>query len=1499
MEDSITPRANEPNFTLPGTKFHIRCSKENNTMTWFENLSTRAKLLGGFTLMAVIAAGIGCVGVSSIHSIDAADNTLYEHSTLSLAHLTTLGTVSQRIRVNLQGALLATNPAGMSTNLDKVAQLEATEKTTAAELNNVIESSAMKDAYRNFETANNQWSAIAQKITSLITSGNKKAAAALMASTGDDAARAERASLDKLTEVCAAEAKTTSSAISAASSKAASQLIFLMLAGTVVALGLGFYIARSMANRLGALKAAADKVAIGDVDVDIDTSFTDEIGRVAGAFAAVANNIREQSAIAERIAAGDLSVEVVASSDKDVLAKSMKGVVATLRDLVDEAGSLVKAAVEGRLETRGNAAKFDGGYREIVQGVNDTLDSVVDKLEWYKAIIDAVPFPVHVIDQDMKWTFLNKAFEKLMVDQGCVRDRQDAVGRPCSTANANICNTEKCGIRQLQKGTKESFFDWCGMNCKQDTSHVLNVHGQKVGYVEVVTDLTQIIRVKEYTSKEVDRVASNLIQLSKGDLSFVPKAQEADSFTAETKGHFDKINETLEDVKSAIGSMVEDANTLNVAALEGRLDTRADATKHQGDYAKIVQGINDTLDAVVGPLQGAAEYINRISKGDIPEKNTDTYHGQFRDLQTSVNNCIDGLGGLIEANAVLHRMAENDYTKSVEGSYQGVFGEVATAVNDVRSRIEAVRTAVTNIAHGNTEDLPRFRQIGNGKGKRSENDELAPALILLMENINALVADANTLSVAAVEGRLDTRADASKHQGDFRKIVQGVNDCLDAVIGPLNVAADYVDRISKGDLPARITDTYNGDFNIIKNNLNTCIDELNGLLAASEEVSRQHDLGMIDEVIPVDKFHGAYADMAAGINTLVQSHIAVKMRVVEVVGRYAMGDLSVDMDRLPGKKAQITAAVDNVKKNLLTLNQDIMTLVAAAKEGRLETRADASKYQYSFKEMVEGINSTLDAVVGPLNVAADYVDRIGKGDIPEKITDNYNGDFNTIKNNLNACIDGLGGLTEANKVLNRMAVNDYTTTVNGNYQGVFAEVAESTNTAQSRIVNAIRISHSVAKGDFASDLAALEKVGKRSEQDTLLPAYIEMMEAINRLVVDAERLAAAGVAGQLNTRADASKHQGEYRKIIEGFNNTLDAVVGPINEASEVMERVANKDLTARVKGTYNGDMGRIKQAINTAVDNLDEGLQQVNIGAEQVASASVQISTGSQSLSQGASEQAASLEEISSSLQEMASMTRQNATNAQEARGLAESARSTSDTGVASMERLSAAVDKIKVSSDQTAKIVKTIDEIAFQTNLLALNAAVEAARAGDAGKGFAVVAEEVRNLAMRSAEAAKNTANLIEESVKNAEGGVSINGEVLANLREINQQVNKVSEVMSEIALSSEQQNQGIEQVTTAVGEMDQLTQQNAANSEESASAAEELSSQAEEMQSMVAGFQLTDGSGGSVKGIRDRRSKDRSRAEGGSRGPSAKAHAPAVNPAAAIPFDDEGSLSTLKSF
>ena len=255
--------------------------------------------------------------------------------------------------------------------------------------------------------------------------------------------------------------------------------------------------------------------------------------------------------------------------------------------------------------------------------------------------------------------------------------------------------------------------------------------------------------------------------------------------------------------------------------------------------------------------------------------------------------------------------------------------------------------------------------------------------------------------------------------------------------------------------------------------------------------------------------------------------------------------------------------------------------------------------------------------------------------------------------------------------------------------------------------------------------------------------------------------------------------------------------------------------------------------------------ISHIEAASTQTAAAAGEIGTTSQSLAEGAGEQAASIEQTSSSLEELSSMTKRNAENAQKANDLARHTRSSADKGIEDMQAMSTAMAAIKVSSDDIAKIIKTIDEIAFQTNILALNAAVEAARAGEAGMGFAVVADEVRNLAQRSAQAAKETATKIEGAIEKTTQGVELSHKVAGRLNEIVTKARQLDELAAEVANASNEQTQGIIQINAAVGEMDKVTQSNAANAEESAAAAEELNAQAGTMrQSVAALLELVDG-------------------------------------------------------
>jgi methyl-accepting chemotaxis protein len=420
-------------------------------------------------------------------------------------------------------------------------------------------------------------------------------------------------------------------------------------------------------------------------------------------------------------------------------------------------------------------------------------------------------------------------------------------------------------------------------------------------------------------------------------------------------------------------------------------------------------------------------------------------------------------------------------------------------------------------------------------------------------------------------------------------------------------------------------------------------------------------------------------------------------------------------------------------------------------------------------------------------------------------------------------------------VARRVATGDTSGEVTHHGRDEIGALADAFRGLTAYMRDAADASTRIAAGDLSVRLAP------RAAEDRLAHSLNGATDALDGVLAEMRRLIDGARAGELSVRGDPSRFAGAYHELVDGLNATLAAVAEPTRETAEVLRRVADRDLTARLQGDYAGDFAGLRDALHQALAQLGDALTAVRTTAAQVNASGSEISAGSQALASGASEQAASLEEASARLIELRGAAELNAEQAATAGDVAAETRASATAGVAAMQGLTEAMALIDASARETAGVLRTIDEIAFQTNLLALNAAVEAARAGDAGRGFAVVAQEVRSLALRRAEAAKRTSELVEQNQQRVRLGATASADVVAHLSAIDRRAARLAEVLSAVTEASARQQRDVSDIGAAVEQLNGTTQQTAATSEESAAAAEELDAQSRVLLEAVETFTL----------------------------------------------------------
>ena len=698
------------------------------------------------------------------------------------------------------------------------------------------------------------------------------------------------------------------------------------------------------------------------------------------------------------------------------------------------------------------------------------------------------------------------------------------------------------------------------------------------------------------------------------------------------------------------------------ASKEGRLTERGRADQFTGMYREMVEGINEMLDAILLPIGEGNRILAQISSGKIDERIAHTYKGDHEKMKLAVNN----VGTVLQA---LHRELDRLTDASREGqlsergkaeNFQGAYGEIVRGVN---SMLDAILLPIgegnrilAQISVGRIDEVITQTYKGDHEKMKLAVNNVAGVLRQLQEMFVRLVE-------AAHEGKLEERGHPERTQGAYAEIVQAVNNILDAILIPIGEGNRILAQISAGKIDELITQTYKGDHEKMKlavNNVATVIQALHKELDRLTDASRE---GQLSERGKAEQFHGAYGEIVRGVNAMLDAILLPIGEGNRILAQISSGKIDeLIAQTYKGDHEKMKQAVNNVGMVLQALHKELDRLIEASRQGQLSERGKAENFHGAYAEIVRGVNAMLDAVIGPLNVSARYVDDISKGDIPARITDNYNGDFNTIKNNLNTLIDAMNQITAGAE---QIANGDLTVTLKERSpQDKLMQALSAMVSGLTQTVSEIRsIAGEVASASQAISTASVQvSKGASAQAAAAEEASSSMEEMVSNIKQNADN------AQQTDKIANKSAHDAQ-----ESGKSVLEAVAAMKEIANKIsiIEEIARQTnllaLNAAIEAARAGEHGKGFAVVAAEVRKLAERSQKAAGEINQLSSTTLRVSEKSgemldklvpdiqrtaelvQEISAASKEQDTGAEQINKALQQLEQVIQQNASAAEE----------------------------------------------------------------------------------------------------------------------------------------------------------------------------------------------------------------------------------------------------------
>ena len=891
--------------------------------------------------------------------------------------------------------------------------------------------------------------------------------------------------------------------------------------------------------------------------------------------------------------------------------------------------------------------------------------------------------------------------------------------------------------------------DWVGVGKKADPP---TVQTEPVVAEEVVVTPVEAVKAESVEAPETQTIEAR----DEGNKE--QKYEAPDSTVPIAKVEQEKKEKVTMSVtnKGANMNTVQEIQRVLAAIKSGQFNERISLKGSEGESRDTLESVNELLDALATPISHLIKETNHMSaeheKGEIDTYiNAHNFQGEFANLASTVN-------ALVLSHITTKRKAIACLAEFAQGNFDAPLDKLPGKKQLISATIEELRT-----------------------------------------NFKEVTFEFKRLITASNAGQLSERGKSGQLKGEFAGLIGSVNTMLDEILLPIGEGNRILAQISSGKIDELIAKTYQGDHEKMKQSVNNIALVLQKFRTELAKLSEYSNKGMLDKRGDTKGFEGAYADILGGVNDMLDEILLPIGEGNRILGQISKGRFDELIAKTyQGDHENMKQNVNNIALVMQKFQAELAKLIEYSRQGHLERRADVKGFEGGYCEVMTGVNQMLDEILIPIGEGNHILDQVAHGKIDELITKVYRGDHEKMKQNINNIA----------LVLQK-------------FQAEFAKLTEYSRKGEL---------------DKRGDASAFE-----GAYGQIIKGGNDMLDAILLPIAEGNRILGQVSVGNFREKVEIICH-GDHQKMKDAINNVHSVVNTMINDAGTLAQAIVDGNIHMQTDASkYQGDYRKIIDSFEAAFVGLNDTFYQINDVVDQVGQAAEQLNAASQNMASTSEEQSSSVEEVTSSLEETDSQVKANTDAANTANQLVMGTSQAANAGQTKMEAMTGAMNDINSSAQNIAKIIKVIDEIAFQTNLLALNAAVEAARAGQHGRGFAVVAQEVRNLAGRSAKAARETAELIENSVKQVSDGVGIAKETGQALDQIVNNVVKVKDLVGEIANASAEQSRGVGQISLAMGQVAKAAQEGSQQSEELASASSELANLAGRMREEVRRFKL----------------------------------------------------------